>query len=145
MLKSILSITGKPGLFKIVAHSNKNLIVEDLINKKRFPVSMRDRVVSLGDITMYTDSGDMPLPEIMEKVKETENGAQIDTASLIANKELREKFKSIIPDFDEDKVRDNDIKKLFNWYNILISAGMSDFIDKKEEKEESAETPSEEK
>ena len=127
MLNKILAITGKPGLFKIISHSSKNLIVEDIISKKRFPVSLRDKVVGLGDIAMYTTSEDKPLGEILDLVYTNEKGQLIDVKQLIAEKGLRDKFREILPDFDEDRVKDSDIKKLFTWYNILVNDGMTKF------------------
>ena len=129
MLNKILAITGKPGLFKIISHSSKNLIVEDIISKKRFPVSLRDKVVGLGDIAMYTTSEDKPLGEILDLVYTNEKGQLIDVKQLIADKELRDKFREILPDFDEDRVKDSDIKKLFTWYNILVNDGMTKFTE----------------
>lgn len=133
MLREILSITGKPGLFKIVSHSSRNLIVEDITSKKRFPATARDKVVSLGDIAMYTDSGDKPLGEILDLVYANRKGEKIDVKGLIKEGGLRALFKEIIPDFDEDRVYDNDIKKLFTWYNLLIESGMTEFTAKEEE------------
>ena len=127
MLNKILAITGKPGLFKIISHSSKNLIVEDIISKKRFPVSLRDKVVGLGDIAMYTTSEDKPLGEILDLVYTNEKGQLIDVKQLIADKGLRDKFREILPDFDKDRVKDSDIKKLFTWYNILVNDGMTKF------------------
>ncbi|MCM1152992.1 MAG: DUF5606 domain-containing protein [Muribaculum sp.] len=138
MLRQIISITGKPGLFKIVSHSNRNIIVEDLISKKRFPVSMRDKLVSLGDIAMYTDSGDKPLSEILDLLYANRKGEKIDVKSLSATGDLRPLFREVIPDFDEDRVYDNDIKKLFNWYNILTEAGFTEFSAKEEEENKEA-------
>lgn len=139
MLREILSITGKPGLFKIVSHSSRNLIVEDITSKKRFPATARDKVVSLGDIAMYTDSGDKPLGEILDLVYANRKGEKIDVKGLIKEGGLRALFKEIIPDFDEDRVYDNDIKKLFTWYNLLIESGMTEFTAKEEETAKEAE------
>ena len=139
MLREILSITGKPGLFKIVSHSSRNLIVEDITSKKRFPATARDKVVSLGDIAMYTDSGDKPLGEILDLVYANRKGEKIDVKGLIKEGGLRALFKEIIPDFDEDRVYDNDIKKLFTWYNLLIESGMTEFTAKEEESAKEAE------
>lgn len=138
MLREILSITGKPGLFKLISNGNRNLIVEDLISKKRFPATVRDKVVSLGDIAMYTDSGDKPLGEILDLVYVNRKGEKIDVKELAKNGGLRTLFKEIIPDFDEDRVYDNDIRKLFTWYNLLLEAGMTKFT---KEEEPSEETP----
>lgn len=143
MLREILAITGKPGLFRIVSQGNRMLLVEELKSKKRFPAHSRDKVVSLGDIAMYTDSGDKPLGEILDLVYEHNNGQTIDVKQLIADGKLREEFEAIIPDFDKERVYDNDIKKLFSWYNLLLEAGITKFTDNKET--ETEESPSENK
>ena len=143
MLKEILAITGKPGLFKIKAHTGKSLIVEELESGKKFPVSMRDKVVSLGDIAMYTESDDKPLAEILELIYAKENGKTVDVKNLIDDGNLKSQFEEYLPDFDKERVRDSDIKKLFTWYNLLVNAGFSKFVDEEETKEE--DTPSEEK
>ena len=133
MLREILAITGKPGLFRIVSQGNKMLLVEELKSKKRFPAHSRDKVVSLGDIAMYTDSGDKPLGEILDLVYAHNEGKAIDVKQLVADGKLRHEFEAIIPDFDKDRVYDNDIKKLFTWYYILLESGMTKFTDISEE------------
>lgn len=90
-------------------------------------MSLRDKVVGLGDIAMYTTSEDKPLGEILDLVYTNEKGQLIDVKQLIAEKGLRDKFREILPDFDEDRVKDSDIKKLFTWYNILVNDGMTKF------------------
>lgn len=139
MLREILAITGKPGLYKIVSHNARMLLVEELKGGRRFPASTRDKVVSLGDIAMYTDSGDKPLGEILDLVYAHNNGEPIDVKGLANNGGLREAFAAVIPDFDRERVYDNDIKKLFTWYNLLTEAGMSKFTEeiKEDDKEES--------
>lgn len=141
MLKKILSITGKPGLFKIISQGKGILIVEELGSGKRFPAHSRDKVVSLGDIAMYTESGDTPLGEILDKVYAKHGGKKIDVKGLIADKGLRKAFEEVVADYDRDRVYESDIKKLFTWYNILVDAGFKEFAEQKEEKtEESEET-----
>lgn len=139
MLREILAITGKPGLFCIVSQGNRMLLVEELKSKKRFPAHSRDKVVSLGDIAMYTDSGDKPLGEILDLVYAHNDGKPIDVKQLIADGKLRDEFEAVIPDFDKDRVYDNDIKKLFTWYNILLDAGMTKFSEDKKEEEKQPE------
>lgn len=129
MLKEILSITGKPGLFRIVSSGNRMLIVEELLTKKRTPAHTRDKVVSLGDIAMYTDSGDKPLGEILDLLYANMKGEKIDVKGLMKEGGLRAKFEEVIPDFDKDRVYDTDIKKLFTWYNILLEAGFTKFTE----------------
>lgn len=130
MLKQILSITGRPGLFKIISQGKGILVVEELGSGKRFPAHSRDKVVSLGDISMYTESGDSPLGEILDKVYARYEGKKIDVKKLVADKGLRDAFVEIVEDYDRDRVYDNDIKKLFTWYNILVDNGFKEFAEK---------------
>lgn len=134
MLKEILSITGRPGLFKIISQGKGILVVEELGSGKRFPAHARDKVVSLGDIAMYTESGDTPLGEILDKVYAKYDGKKIDVKELVASKGLRSAFEAIVEDYDRDRVYENDIKKLFIWYNILIDNGFTKFAEEKESK-----------
>lgn len=144
-LREIISITGKPGLFRLLSQAKGALIVEELGTGRRFPAHARDKVVSLGDIAMYTESGDTPLGEILDKVYAAEEGKQIDVKALAAqNGGLKDKFAGIVEDFDRVRVHDGDIKKLFTWYNILTAAGMDKFAEVEEaETEEAAEEPAE--
>lgn len=139
MLRQILSITGKPGLFKIVSQGKGILVVEELGSGRRTPAHSRDKVVSLGDIAMYTESGDTPLGEILDKVYAKYNGEVIDVKELVANKGLRPAFEAIVEDYDRDRVYENDIKKLFTWYNILIANGFTKFAEEEAEEEPAAE------
>lgn len=137
MLREILSITGRPGLVKIVSQGKGTLIVEELGTGKRFPAHSRDKVVSLGDIAMYTESGDTPLGEILDKVYAKYEGKPVDVKSLVTSKGLRPAFEEIVEDYDRDRVYENDIKKLFTWYNILIANGFTKFAEEEtEEKKE---------
>lgn len=139
MLKEILSITGKPGLFKIITPGKRTLLVEDMVSKKRFPLGTRDKVVCLGDIAMYTVGEDLPLDQIMDRVYAAEEGKTIDVKSM-DNDQLRAEFAKAVEDFDRDRVYPSDIKKLFNWYNLLVNQGYTKFTEeKKEETEEKKE------
>lgn len=140
MLREILSITGKPGLFKIVTPGKRTLVVEEMTSKKRFPLGQRDRVVCLGDIAMYTVGEDLPLGEILDRVYAVEEGKPVDVKSM-DNDALREEFAKAVEDFDRDRVYPSDIKKLYNWYNLLISQGYTKFTEDEpeENKEETTE------
>lgn len=133
MLREIISITGKPGLFKLIGQGNRRLIVEDITSKKRFPAMERDKIVSLGDIAMYTEGEDKPLGEILDVMFEKHDGKQLDLKSIVADGKLRDTFREILPDFDDDRVHDSDIKKLFSWYNLLVEAGFTKFTEEKKE------------
>lgn len=128
-METILSISGKPGLYKLVSRGKMNLIVEALDDShKRIPAFATDRVTSLGDIAMYTDAEDVPLWKVLDNLNKKENGNKSSfNYKKSSSKELRDYFTEVLPNFDQDRVHDSDIKKLIQWYNILIEAGISNF------------------
>ena len=128
-METILSIAGKPGLYKLVSRGKMNLIVEAIDDThRRLPAFSSDRVTSLGDIAMYTDADDIALWEVLVKVGEKEG---LKPTSLkykkCSSKELRAYFSEVLPNFDQDRVHDSDIKKLLQWYDILVNNGYTDF------------------
>ena len=138
MLKEILAISGRPGLYKLVTYGKNVIIVENISDKKRSTAHQRDKVISLGDISMYTQSGDKPLGEVLEAIKTKYDAKPLNTADYKAPEALQDFFKGVVPDFDVDRVYNTDIKKLINWYNILINSGMTDFLPQEEETQEEA-------
>jgi len=145
MLKEILVVSGKPGLFKLISKGANLLIIESLIDQKRIPAYSRDKVISLGDISVYTDKEEVPLGEILTKIKEKENGcgkASIDLSKAQPD-DLRNYFAGILPDFDREKVYPSDIKKILKWYELLIANGITDFL--KVDEQSSAKESSEDK
>ena len=128
MLKTILSISGKPGLYKLVSQGKNMLIVESLIDKKRFPAYGNEKIISLGDIAMYTDMDDVPLSTVLASMKKKEEGkaVAIDVKKASAE-ELRAYLAEVLPNFDRERVYVTDIKKLIAWYNLLVASGMTDF------------------
>ena len=133
MLKNILSITGKPGLYKLVSQGNNMLIVESLLDGKRMPTYARDKIVSLGEISMYTMGDDIALSEVLTKLGEKEGlkTATIDPKKA-SNDELHAFFAEVLPEYDRDRVYPSDIRKLVQWYNILVGAGITDFTAEEE-------------
>lgn len=142
MLKTILSVSGRPGLFRLVNQGKNMLIVESLQNGKRGPVYAHDKVVSLGDIAIYTYNDEVPLGNIFESIKEKNEGKAVDVKALGGDEKVREYFATVLPDFDQERVYTNDIKKVFSWYNQLVAAGFEKFV---EEEAEAAEEASDEK
>lgn len=142
MLKTILSITGKPGLFKIITNGKNMLLVEDIISGKRYPAHARDRIVSLGDISMYTDADEVPLADVLEAAGRLYGFKSVDIKAL---ESIRDEFAKVLPDFDRDRVYDNDIRKFFTWYNLLLQAGFTAFKDPEpaEGETEAADAPAE--
>ncbi|WP_289770459.1 DUF5606 domain-containing protein [uncultured Duncaniella sp.] len=140
MLKTILSISGRPGLFRLVNRGKGMLIVEDIASGKRTPAYARDKVISLGDISIYTDEGDTPLSGVLDAVKTKNEGNPVDIKSLGKDDAVRAYFAEILPNFDQEKVYTTDIKKLLSWYNLLISAGITDFLPEEPTEQEEEET-----
>ncbi len=130
----ILSIAGKPGLFRLVAQGNNNLVVETIdAQKKRTVAGTRDRVTALNDVCMYTEEEDKPLMEIFESCKQVTGGKATDfTHKEATNDQLTEFMAAAVPNFDRDRVHFSDIRKLVQWYNILITKGYTDFVDAEE-------------
>ena len=129
MQQTILAIAGKPGLYKLVSRAKNNLIVEALdATHRRQPAFANDRITSLADIAMYTDGDDVPLMDVLDNLKNLEQGkpSPIDVKKASGD-ELREYFGKVLPTFDRDRVHVSDIKKLIQWYNILVEGGITDF------------------
>ena len=134
MLRTILSVSGKPGLFKLISQGKNMLILETLdATKKRLPVYAHDKVISLGDIAMYTDDEEVALGEVLESVKNKENGAVASIDFKKASQdELHAYMAEVLPTYDRDRVHTSDIKKLIQWYNILINNGITEFVEAEE-------------
>lgn len=137
MLKEILSITGKPGLSKLITGGKKMIVVESLLDAKRFPIHSHEKVVSLADIAIYTETAEVPLREVLQKMQEKEGGKVSINPKTTSNEDIKKYFAEILPDYDKDRVHNSDMKKIFSWYNLLVERNLTDFSEKK--KEETAE------
>ena len=131
-LDKVMSISGKPGLYELKAQTRGGFVAESMLDGKKISVNLRHNVSLLSEIAIYTYSEEVPLREVFQKIKEKENGGQ-----AINHKEskakLEEYFREVLPDYDEDRVYVSDIKKIIQWYNLLVSKGITDFS-KPEEK-----------
>lgn len=127
MLKTILAISGRPGLFRLYSHGKNMLIVESLANHTKVPAYAQDKVISLGDISIYTNEGETPLHEVLTSIQTKENGAKASIPTSAKADELRAYMAEILPDYDRDRVYPSDIKKIIMWYNQLLEAGITDF------------------
>ena len=138
-LRNILAITGKPGLYKLVSRGNNMLIVESLVDGKRMPTYARDKIVALSDISMFTDTDDVQLSEVLTSAgkKEGLKAVAMDPKKA-SNDELKAWFDEVLPTWDRDRVYPSDIRKLILWYNILVNAGITDFSIEEEEAAEEA-------
>ena len=144
MLKKILSISGRPGLYQLVSYGKNMLLVETIPAGRRFPIHSRERVMSLGDISIYTTSEDIPLSKVLENVGKKYDNKPIDAKAIATPDQLHEFIGGVLENWDNERVHNSDIKKIISWYNILVGAGITDFI-AKEEEEEKAEEATEEK
>lgn len=148
-METILSVAGKPGLYKLVSRGNMNLIIEALDSThKRMPVFASDRVTSLVDVAMYTEEDDVPLMTVFASVRDKEEGKVCSlNYKKCSAEELREYFAAVLPNFDRDRVHNSDIKKLLQWYDILVNAGITNFEEygRVENEAENEETAQEEK
>ena len=136
MLKEILAISGRPGLYKLVKYGKNVIIVENITDKKRSTAHARDRVISLGDISMYAESGDKPLGEVLESVKKIHDGKPLDMSNYKTPEAIQAFFKEVLPDFDTERVYNTDIKKLMTWYNLLVNSGFTQFVEEEKKEEE---------
>ena len=122
-LSGIISISGRPGLFKVIAQGKNSIIVESLVDKKRFPAYSTDRISALDDISIYTLEADKPLREIyadiLKKIGNNPAPSHKEDISV-----LQDFLSDILPNYDDERVYPSDIKKLFQWYNLLFKAGI---------------------
>lgn len=130
MLKDILFIAGKPGLQKMISSSSNAIIVESLVDGKRFPVYSNVKIMSLEEISVYTEKEDMPLKDIFKRIYDKEGGKEI-----LSHKEPNEKiiayFGETIPEYDKERVYTSDMKKIVQWYNLLLGKGLLKFDEEK--------------
>ena len=141
MLNEILTISGKPGLFKLLTRGRGALIVENIDEtKKRFPIQGTDKVVSLGDISIFTDEKEMPLREVFLAIEAKYEKKEISFDwKKASNTQLIDFFAGIVPDFDRDRVYPSHIKKIAGWYDLLVKYGQNDFSEPKQEEDTAAE------
>ena len=117
-LKGIISISGMPGLYKVLAQSKTGFIVESLVDKKRLPVSSMQRISMLEDISVFTTTEDLPLKDVMNRIKDFAATAEMVDAKADPAK-LKDFFKKVIPEFDEERVYTSDIKKIITWFALV--------------------------
>ena len=132
-LKDFISVAGKSGLHTIVGKSKNNVIVESLKDKKRFPIFNTNKISGLSDISIYTYDEEILLSELFDRIqKKYKKEAAI--SHLESAEELKKVFKELVPNYDQEQVYNSDIKKVFQWYNILHD---TDNLIKEEKKESS--------
>jgi hypothetical protein len=139
-LKEILSVSGKPGLFKTIAQTKSGVIIESLTDGKRIQAFASDKISSLGEISIFTTAEDMPLREVFRRIRE-KNGDQPAPDSKSDDNALKAFFETIVADYDKERVYISHIRKLVQWYNLLIINGITDFSAPAEGTEGEPESP----
>jgi Domain of unknown function (DUF5606) len=140
-LRNIYHAIGKPGLFELISTNKSGAIIESLIDKKRIQMFASDKLTSVKDVSLFTTGDDVPLEEVFKTIYLKENGGKcIDPKS--DNTALKNYMKEVLPEYDQDRVYVSDMKKLFSWYNLLVSENKLDFSE--DEKEASEENIAEE-
>jgi hypothetical protein len=122
-IKDILSISGKPGLYKLLASSRSKVIVQSLADGKRMPVHAAHKISSLEDISIYTYEEDIPLVDVFQMISD-HTGGKVAIDHKAKAIELRAYMTEVMPAYDEDRVYDSDLRKLFQWYNTLADLGL---------------------
>lgn len=138
MLKKILSISGKPGLFKMINNTPNAIIVESLLDGKRSAAYSNSKIIALEDISIYTENEDMPLKEVFKRMYEKENGQQA-LSHKAPTENILAYFAEIVPEYDKDRVYTSDMKKIIQWYNLLTEKSLLNFSEEEEKKEQETE------
>ncbi len=130
-LEKILSISGRPGLYRLITQTRGGFVAESLIDRKRLSVRIQQNVSLLSEIAIYTLSEEIPLLDVFNKIKTKENGEQASVRASDSRDKLEAYFFDILPDYDEDRVYPSDIKKVIQWYNLLQEQNLLDDLDAK--------------
>ena len=136
-LTEILSISGRPGLHKMIMHTSNGMLVESMNDQKRFPVFAHEKISSLEEISIFTETEDIPLKDIFKRISDLMEGEKALSHKSSAD-ELKDFFDDAVPDYDKERVYVSDIKKVIQWYNILHEKDLLDFTEEEEEKKEEA-------
>ena len=132
MLKEILSISGHPGLYKLVTQTSNGIIVESLETKKRMPAYATHKISALEDIAIYTEDKEVGITDVFKNIFKYHEGKESISHKSSAN-ELKAYFDKVLPNYDKDRVYVSDIKKIISWYNILHKTNAIDFTEKSKE------------
>lgn len=134
-LDKILAISGKPGLYQLQTQTRSGFLVRSLLDEKRISVGLRNNVSLLSEIAIYTLEGEKPLAEVFKAIKDKENGAKTSVSPKAEKHQLEEYFFSVLPNYDEERVYTGDIKKIIQWYNLLLEKGLLEETNQKEQAE----------
>ncbi len=128
-LEKVLSISGKPGLYKLITQTRGGFVAESLMDAKRISISLQNNVSVLSEIAIYTLSEEVPLYKVLGKIRDKENSKLCSVKPKDSKDKLEEYFFDVLPDYDEDRVYASDIKKIVQWYNLLQKHDMLNLLD----------------
>ena len=131
-LNTILAISGRPGLFKLLTQTRGGFVAQSLLDNKKISVNAQSNVSVLSEIAVYTLTEELPLKEVLKKIRDKENGGLTSVAHKASKDDLEEYFFSVLSDYDEDRVYASDIKKIIQWYNLLHKNELLNLIDEEE-------------
>ena len=131
-LEKILSIEGKPGLYKMLTQTRSGFVAESLLDGKRLSVGIANNVSLLSEIAIFTLDEEVPLGEVFQKIHEKEKGGKTQVGHKDSKLKLEEYFFEVLPEYDEDRVYASDIKKIVKWYNLLTEKGITEFVSSEE-------------
>ncbi len=140
-LTKILSISGKPGLFLMVGDAKNKIIIESLMDGKRYPAFSHDKISSLKEISIYTETDDLPLEDAFKNLFKALDGKTIENPKKMSSADLKALFEKAVPKYDKDSVYVSNMKSVFTWYNILVE---NNLIDLKEEQKSGEDTETKE-
>ena len=133
MLKEILAVSGKPGLYRLISKGGNVSVVESLADKKRLSIFAYNKRISLDDLSIFTNDGEAPIGEVLSKIQEKEYGKTVSIDYMKTSMdELRAYLAAVLPDYDRERIYPTDIRKLLKWYDLLIENGITDFSEKEE-------------
>ena len=133
-LDKILTITGRPGLFKMVAQTRKGVIAVSLSDQKKIVTNIRHQVNVLSEIRVFGLKDEMTISDIFERIYQLEKGQPARLKPNASKEELESYFFEVFQDYDKDRVYGSDIKKIIQWYNLLLDSNELKFDLPKEEK-----------
>ena len=141
-LRTVLSITGKPGLFKLIAHRKNGVVVESLLDGARASIPANANVSSLGDIAIYTYEEEVPLKDVFKAISNVTEGKEA-LSHKSSKSDLEDFFGEVLPKFDQERVYASDIKKVIQWFNIIVKNNLLSILDTEDTPEDDSITPQE--
>lgn len=141
-LRTVLSITGKPGLFKLIAHRKNGVVVESLLDGARASIPANANVSSLGDIAIYTYEEEVPLKDVFKAMSNVTEGKEA-LSHKSSKSDLEDFFGEVLPKFDQERVYASDIKKVIQWFNIIVKNNLLSILDTEDTPEDDSITPQE--